>query len=50
LAEDLRLAAAWAAEVKADLVASPEDLELLAQEELLAVMLERIERKRLYGE
>ena len=50
LAEDLRLATAWLNEVKADLVASPEDLELLAEEELLAVLLERLERTRLYGD
>ena len=50
LAEDLRLAARWAAEVRADLIATPDDLELLAEEELLAVMLERLERARLYGD
>ena len=50
LAEDLRLATAWMNEVKADLVAAPEDLELLAEEELLAVLLERLERARLYGD
>ena len=44
LAEDLRLATAWLNEVKADLVAAPEDLELLAEEELLAVLLDRLER------
>jgi len=37
-------------EVEADLVASPEDLELRAKEGLLAVLLERLERARLYGD
>jgi hypothetical protein len=37
-------------EVKADLVASPDDPELLAVEEILAVLLERLERAGLYGE
>ena len=44
---DLRVAAAWMREVKADLVASPEDPELLAVEEILAVLLERLERARI---
>ena len=50
LAEDLRLATAWLNEVKADLVAAPEDLELLAEEELLSVLLSRLEHARLYGD
>ena len=37
-------------EVQADRVASPEDPELLAVEEILAVLLERLERARLYGD
>ena len=47
---DLRLTAAWMREVKADLVAAPEDPELLAVEEILAVLLERLERARLYSD
>jgi hypothetical protein len=50
MAEDLRLASAWMREVRADLVASPEDPELLAVEEILAVLLERLERARLGGD
>ena len=45
-----RLASAWMREVRADLVASPEDPELLAVEGILAVLLERLERARLGGD
>jgi len=43
LADDLRAAVRWHREVCEDLIGSPSDPELLAEEELLAILIERLE-------
>lgn len=44
---DLGVVKVWQREVAEDLIAAPADLELLAEEEVVALLLDRVERARI---